>query len=261
MSGETRCKVPSRYKELFDKDLRALIKSECGKRDFGTALGFLAVDPVSAECEMINDACQGLGTNETLLYPIICGRSNKEMEILKKKYFELYTKDLGRVLDSELGGHFEALIFNALQAAEEVYDEDYHNDEKMEEDAAKLYEMGQGKWGTDEKGMFKLLCASPPEYLKKLNLVYADKYGFTLLKAMETEVGGDAGRAGLFMLGMKIKPYETVAKLIDKACKVRRRRQQQQQGSMFSQTQSALYVYSLFVLNNIYRALVQMNFC
>ena len=36
---------------------------------------------------------------------------------------------------------------------------------------------------------------------------------------MEKEIGGDAGRAGLFMLGMKIKPYETVAKLIEKACK------------------------------------------
>lgn len=29
--------------------------------------------------------------------------------------------------------------------------------------------------------------------------------GFTLLKAMETELGGDAGNAGLFMLGMKLK--------------------------------------------------------
>mmetsp|Transcript_16745 Transcript_16745/g.31856 ORF Transcript_16745/g.31856 Transcript_16745/m.31856 type:complete len:330 (+) Transcript_16745:115-1104(+) len=219
MSAETRCKVPIRFKEMFDKDLRALVKSECGNRDFGTALKFLAVDPVSAECDMINKACKGLGTNETLLYPIICGRSNKEMEILKKKYFEIHTKDLGRVLDSELGGNFESLIFNALQAAEEAYDPEYHNDEKMEEDAAKLYEMGQGKWGTDEKGLFKIFCASPPEYLKKLNLVYADKYGFTLIKAMETEVGGDAGRAGLYMLGMKIKPYETVAKLIDTACK------------------------------------------
>ena len=45
------------------------------------------------------------------------------------------------------------------------------------------------KWGTDEKGLFKLLCASPAEYLEKLNLVYADKYGYTLLKTMEKELG------------------------------------------------------------------------
>lgn len=75
------------------------------------------------------------------------------------------------------------------------------------------------KWGTDEKGLFKFLCSAPPEHLKKLNLIYADKYGYTLLKVMEKELGGDAGRAGLFMLGMKLKPYETIAKLIEKACK------------------------------------------
>ena len=75
------------------------------------------------------------------------------------------------------------------------------------------------KFGTDEKGFFKLLCASPAEYLEKVNLAYADKYGFTLMKAMETELGGDAGNAGLFMLGMKLKPYLTIAKLLKSAVK------------------------------------------
>ena len=84
MSPETRCKVALRYPEVHGKNLRALVKSECGNRDFGTALKFLAVSPVEAECDMIKKACKGLGTNEGLLYPIICGRSNKEMEILKK---------------------------------------------------------------------------------------------------------------------------------------------------------------------------------
>lgn len=108
---------------------------------------------------------------------------------------------------------------NCLQACEEEFDPDYHTEEKMAEDVDKLYEMGQGKWGTDEKGFFKLLCASPPEYLQKLNLLYADKYGYTLMMAMEKELGGDAGNAGLFMLGMKLKPYKTIAKTIKLACK------------------------------------------
>jgi hypothetical protein len=144
MSPETRCKVPLRYKEMYEKDLKALMKSECGSRDFGTALQFLAVNPVEAECDMVKKACKGLGTNEGLLYPIICGRSNKEMEILKKKFFDVYTEDLGRVLDSELGGDFEKLIFNALQASEEAYDPDFHTEDKQKEDAEALYKMGEG---------------------------------------------------------------------------------------------------------------------
>jgi hypothetical protein len=103
------------------------------------------------------------------------------MEILKKKYFTLHTEDLGRVLDSvrsskaetksadvasnsrhrllspcnaiisrslclrqELGGNFEKVIVNSLQAAEEEYDPEYHTDDKMKVDAESLYKMGQG---------------------------------------------------------------------------------------------------------------------
>jgi hypothetical protein len=36
--------------------------------------------------------------------------SNKDMQILKKKYFKLFSDDLGKVLDSELGGPFEKLV-------------------------------------------------------------------------------------------------------------------------------------------------------
>jgi Annexin len=219
-SAEHRCMVPIRYENLFGKNLKDTMKSECGKKPFGTVLQLLAVNPVEAECDMIDRACQGLGTNEVLLFTMLGGRSDKEMELLKRKFFELKTKDLGRVLDAELGGAYESLVFNVLQGAEETYDADFHTEEMMAEDAAALYEMGQGKmFGTNEAGMFKIFCARPPEYLKKMNLIYADKYGYTLTKAMETELRGQGETAALFMLGMKLKPYETVAKLINRACK------------------------------------------
>jgi hypothetical protein len=80
---EFRCMVPTRYEQMYEKNLQAVIKSECGNRDLGTALQFLAVDPVEAECDMIDIACKGFGTDEMLLLTIICGRSNKEIDILK----------------------------------------------------------------------------------------------------------------------------------------------------------------------------------
>jgi hypothetical protein len=83
MTPEQRCKVPIRYKKLHGKNLRDVMKSECGNRDFGTALQFLAVNPVETECLMIDKACKGAGTDELLLFTIICGRTNKEMELLK----------------------------------------------------------------------------------------------------------------------------------------------------------------------------------
>ena len=105
-----------------------------------------------------------------------------------------------------------------MQASEEAYDPAYHKEDKMDKDCKALYDAGQGKFGTNEAMLFKLLVAAPPEYLKKLNLKYADKYGYTLVKALEKELGGHVQKAAMFMLKMKLKPYEEVAKLIKTAC-------------------------------------------
>ena len=221
MTPDMRTKVPLRYKELYGdtKELKKIMKSECGSRDFGTALQLLAVPPHVAECDMIALACKGLGTNEKLLSSILLGRTNAELELLKKTYFDLHTSDLGRDLDKELGGHYEQLIVNVLQASEKDYDPEYHTEDKAKEDAESLYQMGQGKWGTNEKGLFKLLCSMPPEYFATVNQVYATEYGYTLPKVMEKEFGGDVQWAALFLVQFKLKPHETVANLIHEACK------------------------------------------
>ena len=113
----------------------------------------------------------------------------------------------------------ERLIFNCMQAAEEKYDPKLHDNDKAMEDADIIHKKGQGKFfGTDEKGIFKVLCAAPPEHIENISRVYADKYGYTLMKAMEKEMSGEVKNATLFMLGMKLKPYETLAKLIKDAC-------------------------------------------
>jgi Annexin len=137
----------------------------------------------------------------------------------QKKFFEIYNADLGKYLASELSGKLQHLMYNILQAAEEVYDPDYHTTTKMMTASRNLFDMGQGKWGTNEEGLFKILCASPPEYLKQLNQVYADMYGCTLAKVLETELSGSLKKAALLTLGMKLKPYDEAAKLIKAACR------------------------------------------
>jgi Annexin len=82
-NAETRCMIPARYFQLYNKSLIDVIKSECGNRVFGTALQYLAVDPVHAECLMIEEACAGFGTDENFLFSIICGRSNADIVALK----------------------------------------------------------------------------------------------------------------------------------------------------------------------------------
>jgi len=51
-----------------------------------------------------------------------------------------------------------------------------------------------------------------------VNDTYADKYGYTLVKAMEEELSGDAKKAAVFLVEMKLKPYDAIAKLVKSAC-------------------------------------------
>lgn len=96
------------------------------------------------------------GTNEMLIVSIICGRTNEEMDMIKKRYFDLFTKDLGSVLASETGGALEFLCLNVLQGAEDTMDESVYSVEKMAEDIKTLYDAGQGGLGTKEKEIFKV---------------------------------------------------------------------------------------------------------
>ena len=160
----------------------------------------------------------GVGCNVHVIYSILCGRTVTELNIIKKKYFDLYSKDLGQLMAKELHGDMERLIINAIQAGEKPFDPQYHTKDMAVEDAELIYKKGQGRWGTDEKGIFKVLCSAPPEYLTMISDVYTDKYGYTLFKAMEKELSGNVRDGTLHMLGMKLKPFETIAKLVKKAC-------------------------------------------
>uniref|UniRef100_A0A7S3P5T1 Annexin n=1 Tax=Amphora coffeiformis TaxID=265554 RepID=A0A7S3P5T1_9STRA len=227
----TRYYLAIRYGELFADDtrkddgirtLQKLMRKEFSG-DFATALEFLSLPAHMAECAMIRRACKGIGAAVNVVWSIVCGRTNAEMELLKRTYFQMYDTDLGKVLASELHGDMERLVFNCLQAAEMPYDAQYHTADLADEHAQQIHSKGQGKvWGTDEKGIFKILCASPPEHLQAVNAAYADKYGYTLLKALEKELGGlleaQLRKATLYLIGMKLKPYETMAALIKEAC-------------------------------------------
>lgn len=219
--GEDRRRIAIRFPEMYDKDLTQLMIDECGNNnEMGAATQFLSVGPIEAECMMLKRAMDGFGSDKVMMYSILCGRSNEDMALLKKTYYKLYTKDLMATVAGESGSSdLMTILTAALQGAEEEFDPDYHTEEKAAEDAETLYKAGQGRWGTDEAAMAKIVVMSPPKYLKILNSVYCDKYGYTLMKAFEKELNKKGGDAAKFVVGMKLKPFDTIATLIKKSTK------------------------------------------
>jgi hypothetical protein len=217
-SPNDRALIAYRYKELYNEELKALLQSEAGG-DFGFLLQLLAVPLPEAEAYIIKYATAGAGTDEKLIYPIIMGRTNEEMQILRKTYYDTQGKDLAVVLDNELGGDFKKVIMTALQAQIIEYKSSFHTDAKAEEDADKLYKAGEGKWGTDEEGFLKVLFSSPPKHVQNINAVYQRKYNSSLKNAAEGEFTGDAERALVFHIRSILEPRELLADYFESTMK------------------------------------------
>lgn len=209
-----RALVAKRYEEEYEKNLAKLMSKECGG-DFGEALQLLAQPIAEAEASIIRKACKGVGTTEKLVYETLCGRTNDEINAIKKAYYKLYGKDLNVVLAGELGGDLEALIMQCLQADEEEFNPDVHTEEKAKEDA-RLFDMAGRK---KKLGTFQLICSSPAEYLKMVNLAYVERVGYSLARSLAKELGGHAKDAAVHTVNMKLKPVDTAVSIIESMMK------------------------------------------
>ena len=219
-SAKDRFLISRKFASLYDISLYDKIKKELGG-DYARVLKLLSLPSDQAEAKMLNGALKGLGAREHLIYPILCGRSNGDITLLKKAYFKAYDKDLVQELNNNLSGDFKKLMVMCAQGIEEAYDpENTHTEEAAEEDMETYYKAGEGSWGTDENKFFKILCLSPSEHLKAIDVAYTKKYGNTMKKAATKELGGVAEDAAAYLLGIKLgDAAETIASEIKKITK------------------------------------------
>lgn len=215
---DQRFLIAARYKELFGTSLKSLVNSETSGH-YGKLLSLISAPLPEAEAELLRLATKGSGTTEKYIFPIVVGRTNTEINILKKTYFDVYGEDLSVLLNSELGGDFKKVILASLQAALVDFNASYHTAAKAEEDADALYAAGQGKFGTDEEAFIKIIVTSPPEHLRNVNAVYAKKYNYTIITAVEKEFGGDAKKALLFAVRQVLEPLELLAEYFESTMK------------------------------------------
>jgi|UniRef100_K3WZ30 hypothetical protein len=215
-SPNDRALIAYRYQELYNTSLRDLVKSETSG-DFGYALQLISMSLPRAEAYIIYHAMKGLGTSEQLIYPIVLGRTNEELSILKKAFFEMYETDLSVMANDDLSGDFHYIITTALQEVLVEHKSSFHTREKAEEDAERIYKAGEGKWGTDEGGFVKTLLASPPKHIRHIDEIYTEKYKHGLVYAIESEFSGTSAQALSFYVRLALDPWNTVSELIENA--------------------------------------------
>ncbi|KAL3662508.1 hypothetical protein V7S43_012363 [Phytophthora oleae] len=217
-SPETRNLIALRYKELYQQPLKSLLKSETSG-DFGRLLRMISTPLPETEAQILRDATKGMGTTESLIVQILSGRTNEEMNILKRTYFDLVGKDLAVTLNSELSGDFRKVVMAVLQSSQVPYNPAIHNAAKAEEEAIALYKAGQGRLGTNEEIFIGILVKAPPEFLQMMDAVYVAKYNNNIAKAVDKEFSGDAKKSLNYMVRSTLDPYPAIAEVFEKTMK------------------------------------------
>ncbi|KAG2761781.1 hypothetical protein PC116_g7759 [Phytophthora cactorum] len=217
-SPETRNLISLRYKELYQQPLKSLLKSETSG-DFGRLLRMISTPLAETEAQILRDATKGMGTTESLIVQILSGRTNEEMNILRRTYFDIVGKDLAVTLNSELSGDFRKVVMAVLQSSQEPYNPAVHNAAKAEEEAVALYKAGQGRLGTNEEVFIGILVKAPPEFLKMMDAVYVAKYNNNIAKAVDKEFSGDAKKSLNYLVRSTLDPYPAIAEVFEKTMK------------------------------------------
>jgi len=167
------------------------------------------------DAQILHRATKGMGTKEELIYPLVMGRTNIELNILKKTYYDLYHEDLNVVLNKDLSGDFKKVIMASMQAPLLDFSPQLHTAQRAEQDADALYSAGQGRIGTNEDAFINVLVTSPPQHLRAVNDAYKRKHKDDLIKAVEKEFSGDARKALVFLLRMVLQPLELISELFE----------------------------------------------
>ncbi|CAJ0918130.1 unnamed protein product [Ranitomeya imitator] len=146
-SSEQRQEIKQKYKTMYGKDLDSVLKSELSGHFEKTALALLD-RPCEFDAKELRKAMKGAGTNESLLIQILCTRANQQIRNIKESYKKLFGRDLEADVNSETSGYFRKILISLLQA---------NRDEGLEvnkdlagQDAKRLYEAGEARWGTEE---------------------------------------------------------------------------------------------------------------
>lgn len=114
------------------------------------------------DCNALKKAMKGLGTDEKAIIDILAQRNNTHRCMLKKRYQELFNKDLVKELKSELHGHFEDIIVELLYSPYEL-------------DCHALYG-AMHRIGTNEDTLIEVLATRPPYQLAQDKILFKELF-------------------------------------------------------------------------------------
>ena len=187
-NNQERAMIRRLYNQKYNEDLCARLQSELSGDFREAALGSF-MTPAEYDAYCLNSALKGLGTKEGVVNEIIGSRTPQELQAIKQVYAANYGELLENHIASDTSGDHQKLLLALLQGQRsQATQPDMAG---CQQDAAALYQAGEGKWGTDENTFIRIFSTRSPAELGLINQYYKQNANKGLLGAINSEFSGD----------------------------------------------------------------------
>ena len=203
-TNQERAIIRRLYTQKYNEDLITRLQSELSG-DFKEAAVGSFMTPTEYDAYCLNGAMKGFGTKEGVLSEIIGSRTPQELAAIKQVYAANYGEVLDNAVASDTSGDYQKLLLSLLQCQRSNTTQPDAN--MCMNDAAALYQAGEGKWGTDEATFNRIFATRSPAELALINQYYKQNTGKGLLGAINNEFSGDTKDLLDTIVRSNVDPY------------------------------------------------------
>lgn len=162
------------YTHTVKRDLIKDIKSETS-RYFEMGLVQLCRGPLLADVYNLHEAMDGIGTKESILNDILLGRSNADINAIKRAYQQTCRRPLEDVVKGDLSMKTEK-HFMIVLGANRAEDAAPVVPQQVDEDVKTLYQATESRLGTDEIQVCSILSLRNDNQLRAIAHSYQRTY-------------------------------------------------------------------------------------
>ncbi|KAI1810048.1 hypothetical protein GGS20DRAFT_589950 [Poronia punctata] len=203
------------FSRMHGRNLEEDIKSETsGKLEEG--LVQLVRGPLLNDVHLLRSAMSGLGTKEVILNDVLLGRSNADMQAIKRKYQEVFRRPLEADVKGDLSMKTERHFLIVLGACR-AEDSAPVIPQAVDQDVTEIYKATEGKMGTDEMLVCSILSTRNDNQIRAIAYAYEQKFRRSLDSVIKKEFSGHMEEALVFQLQVAQDKYMHAATQLEDA--------------------------------------------